>query len=221
MTGHYLKGIDDETESQNQSLRRVLELPTPTRAVYSVTILRCNLQREGIPVEYFIERNGKFYSKGIRGGSTMPPLTRFMAGLVPLLIPSVIYFKIADGSKIAADKMPVILCGCVLLFGNLMACVLRKAGFASRIVVNQTDETVIIKRHRNSNLTISVSSIEKIVIRVNEKGISILSIVTGKGGIRIIQTAPDLTALRRMADELSSLIPVIVKEEVIPGKTSY
>lgn len=164
-------------------------------------------------MEYFIERNGRFFAKA---GNTYPagsPIIRIALTLIPMGVIAAVYFHSSVSKSPTSDSTLIIPIVAIIILSNLIAFFIKKAGFSAGITVDQMERTISIQRPGMQRTSMNFDSIEEITLRVDPGKAAVLSLISRDGTSHLLYLSRDPMAMRQMADELSTLISVTVSEE--------
>ena len=168
-------------------------------------------------MQYFNEKNGKYFAKLGNSNSAGSRLPKIMIALVPLVAGLFFYLQSAPTKGGPQSSMPIIMLAGIFTVGNLIAFALRKAGLGSGITIDQMERTIKYKRPNAQRKSLSIDSIQKISLRVNSDKAGTLSLITLDGQRHFLSASRDVMMLRQLTDELSALISITVDEEAISG----
>ncbi|MEA3267448.1 MAG: hypothetical protein U9P42_10990 [Candidatus Fermentibacteria bacterium] len=166
-------------------------------------------------MEFFSEKNGKYYAAAGSGGKGGKSILTRMAGIVPLIVLGIYFYLNQPGKSENPINMTVIMAIGILIFSSLIAFFLKKAGLGAGITVDQMERKITYSRPGNQRKSISMDSIQKILLKTKAGKYAVLSLVSLDGSDHILSFSRDLNRMRRMADELSTLISVTVNEETM------
>ncbi|MCD4707203.1 MAG: hypothetical protein K8S62_05635 [Candidatus Sabulitectum sp.] len=164
-------------------------------------------------MEYFIERNGRFFAKTGNTGSAVSPIFRIVLTLIPMGVVAAVYFQSSVSKNSTSDSTFIIPIVAIIILSNLIAFIFKKAGFSAGITVDQMERTISIHRPGTQRTSMTFDSIEEITLRVDPGKAAVLSLISRDGTSHLLNLSRDPMAMRQMADELSSLISVTVSEE--------
>jgi len=166
-------------------------------------------------MEFFQEKNGRFFANPIAGGAARGPLFRFFIMLVPLGIIAFVFYLTPAGKQGAPDRTPLMIGAAIIIFSNLMSIFMRKAGIGAGITVDQMNGTVTFRTPGGSKKTVPVSSLKRIIINTIPGKAAILCLENSSDNSRhMVMYARDSIKLRILADELSTLTSLTVAEEM-------
>jgi hypothetical protein len=164
-------------------------------------------------MEYFKEKNGKYVASTCtqRQGNSL--VINIAVTSVPLVVFSIVYFSILSKQGGAPDNTPLISFASVLIVVNLMSFLFGKFSSASEIEVDQMERTICFRKPGPRNKTISIDSVQKIRLKVRYGKAASLSLVSADEKNYLLLPSADIQMARQFADELSTLISLIVYEE--------
>lgn len=171
-------------------------------------------------MEFFKEKNGRFHAQPISGPGARSPVLRFVVTLIPLAIIAGLYFYSPVGEKGSADRTPLIIGGCIVLFSNIISLGIRKAGFGSGIAVDQMTGSLTFRKPGGNRTKVQITDLKEIILNTVPGKASILCLLKRDNTRYILMYARDTMQLRQLADELSTLTSLTVNEEITEQKFS-
>lgn len=174
-------------------------------------------QGKGITVEFFNEKNGRYFAKVGNMGTGGKPVIKIALGAIPLVIFGFLFFQTSQGNGKGAtpDNTPIIIGAGIFILANLIGLFLRKAGFSAGITVDQMERTITFKRPGTQRRTMNIDSIQKILLKTKQGSAAALSLTSLDGTNHLLCVSRKPDEMRRMANELSTLVSVTVNEETI------
>jgi len=164
-------------------------------------------------MDYFRERDGMFYGKAIGTQGSRSPVLRLVVSLFSLMIFASIFLSIPREAQGFPDKDALILGASVFVFANILAFALRKAGFATGMVVDQTKGTLSFRIPGGQRKAVGIDTIDKIVLQTRSEKSAVIILLFKDGTRTPVQISSNPVLLRQAADELSVLTSVTVSEE--------
>ena len=164
-------------------------------------------------MEFFNEKNGKYFAESISGNPTTRTAVRMGMVLIGAGVFAYVLFLSPMKDQIQ-DRTPLLIGMGVFLFVNLISVFLRSAGLGSGVVVDQMNSTVSYRKPGGNRQSVPLSSLKSIIITVVPMKASILSLEKAQGGRHIVMYSSDPMKMRMFADELSTLTSLTVNEEV-------
>ncbi len=168
-------------------------------------------------MEYFKEKNGRYFAKGGATRSKVGSYVGIVMLLAPLVIGSIVYLQMPAGKGGSPDTKVIVAAAGILVLSNVISLVLKRAGLGAGITVDQMDRTIKYKRPGTQRVSLYIDSVSKISLKVNQNKAAVLSLITRDDKSHFLNASTDVMMMRQLADELSTLISVTVSEETISG----
>jgi len=175
-------------------------------------------------MEYFKDKGGRFQSTGIPGMGRTPVL-KMIGGLVPILVIGVIYITTSSRTGMKPEQMyPFYIAGGIVVLSLALSMFLRSRGMGSGITVDQMSGTISFKRPGSgSRFQMPLAELDEITLLIMGEASSYgatggrtgatLSIKTRAGQSHMLAFGRDPVRMRQLADELSIITSLSVKEE--------
>ena len=168
-------------------------------------------------MEFFREKNGKYFSKAGNNGQGGKPVLTIAMGILPVVIFGAIFFLTPQdqGKSGTTNNIHIIIAAGIFILANLIGLFIRKAGFGAGITVDQMERRISFKRLRIQRRTMDIDSIQKILLQTKQGSVAALSLISLDGDSHLLSVSRNPDQMRRMADELATLISVSVSEEAM------
>ena len=164
-------------------------------------------------MEFFREKNGKFYADSLSGNKAGKNAFRFII-LFMAAGGFAAYIFLSPDKQDLPDKTPLIIGFSIFLFTNLIAMGLRKAGHGSGIIVDQMNSTISYRKPGGNRHSVPFSALKNIIISIVPEKASVLCLANYDGTRHVVMYSSDTMQMRQLADELSSLVSITVDEEI-------
>jgi hypothetical protein len=165
-------------------------------------------------MEFFRERNGKYHADSLAEGAPGKAALRMGIMFVVMGVFAFTMFFSQARNQIQ-DKTPLLIGLSVVVFANLISLGLRRAGHGSGITVDQMNGTVSFRKPGGNRITVETASLSEIVIDIVPMKASVLCLEKNGGGRYVVMYSGDEMKMRMLADELSTLISLTVREELM------
>jgi hypothetical protein len=176
-------------------------------------------------VEYFNEKNGRYFSRKLSAGIGNSQVIRVVISLIPVFVMAGVYIlALKDGAK-SGDLIPIIIGASLFLFASILSFILRRSGFGAGIIVDQMQGTVSCRLPGGQKHVVPIASVKEIGLQHAESSNPGTTFGTGTAkahGLLFLVTQDDrkfpvmygsnAMEMRQLADELSVLISVTVNE---------
>lgn len=166
-------------------------------------------------MEFFREKNGRYFAVTGNTGTRGKPGIAIALGILPLVIFAAVFYQTSQAKGSAGNNIHIMLAIGIFILANLLGFFLRRAGLGSGITVDQLERKISFRRPGTQRKTMYIDSIEKILLQINPGKAALLSLIPRQGTGHLISISRDPARMRRLADELSTLISVTVSEEAV------
>jgi len=176
-------------------------------------------------MDFFTERNGMFVSRPVPSTGAQSPVRRTVLSFLPVVLLAGVIIGLPAGQG-ERNLQPLYIAAAILLFTNVIGLLVRRLSLAGRIVVDQMQGTVTfvpVGGRKTTLRTGELTSIDLSPLRKQDgtpmtnrgKGWTVLGLTAAHDGnrYRLMMVNGDPSPLRQLADELSVLTSVTVKED--------
>jgi len=176
-------------------------------------------------VEYFTEKNGKYYSRKSSGGNRRSAYVRIPLTVVPVFVMLGIYVISLKNGAGQEDLFPIIIGISFFLIIALLSFFLRKMGFGAGIIVDQMQGRLSFKLPTGQRHTIPIDKIKEIGLQHSRNSVSadrstpgnskiftLLFLLTRDDKKHPVMYGRNAMEIRQFADELSILVSATVRE---------
>ncbi|MCK5786494.1 MAG: hypothetical protein KAH54_08035 [Candidatus Sabulitectum sp.] len=169
-------------------------------------------------MEFFTEKDdGKYSAKIVNMSTGGKPVMAIVMGILPVIIFGAIFLLTPQdqGKGGTTNNIHIIIAAGIFILASLIGLFIRKAGFGAGITVDQMERSITFKRPGTQKRTMDIDSFQKILLKTRQSSAAVLSLVSRDGNSHLLGVSRNPDQMRRMADELSTLISVTVSEEAM------